>query len=1255
MKWVDGTDLEQWANRVDSRALLPEVIRRLVYATVPSPRRIEFRSGEGVQLAGWDGYVEAPSGNDRVPQGVSCWELGTGRDPRAKAQEDYGTRTANPLGINPGEATFVVVTPRRWAGKTAWAQERRAEGVWRDVRVYDADDLEAWLLQAPGVGAWLARQIGKYPPHVSSLEDFWNEFASTTNPPLNGDILLAGRGEEQARVNDWLRDQPSILHVRADTPREATAFVAACVMQLPETERITLCSRTLATDDPETLRALSSKQAGLLLFYDGTDTAPTPVAVQRGHRVLIPVPLGVAPLTNEVALPRPSREAFAKALQGAGYPEEQALALARQTGRSISALRRRFAVARPAAPAWAQPAQADDLISMLFAGSWDDQRPADREVLAELTGRPYEQVSIQATAWTQGADPPLRRAGSVYAFAAPLDAWRQVGQYITRDALDRFVRTAERVLSLDDPRLTLVPEERWLAAIRDQLPAHSEALREGIARTLVLLSVLGEDGTIPGRVQDGAMLVVGRVLAPGVSWRRWYSVADVMRLLAEAAPQAFLDGLQAQLAPATPDLMRLFDEEGGGFAPHSMHTHLLWALEVLAWEPAFLAPVTLTLGRLARLDPGGHLQNRPINSLRGIFLFWHPNTSATLAQRMQALDLLIAREPGVAWDLFSKLMPKSFDTGSCTAQPQWRRVVAPPRVTYGERDQGMTYILERALTLAGMDASRLAFLVLECGPPWPPALQERLVAQVHAFADAAVAPGDRATVWAALRQLVNRCRAHPDADWALREDALTPLAVEQARLIPTDLTTRYGWLFDDWWPDLGQPRGENYDAIEASVEQARRDALHEVLQADGHDGLIALTQVVKHPWFVGRTAADVIDSVDNQRELLMATLGSATASTRFFGQALVTRWHQRSGEPWVDVMLTAPLIDNPYRTTVFLLGLPFERNTWSRVTTAGQEIEHRYWGNVQAWLPQSVTLDDLTYAVDHLIENGRAFVALDLIGLHVERATAPMLVGTLNAVRDALIAGAGTPAAQHFGLDLERIFQRLDAAGVAQQDITRLEWFFLPLLSQGRLTPTLTLHRELARDPALFTEVISAVYRAHSRNPDEEPTPTEQEAARARVAYELLSSWNIVPGSTDDGSVAPVVLNAWVDDARARCTACDREVIGDQHIGQILACAPVGADGIWPHSALRDLIDRVGSLQLESGIRTGIFNGRGAFARSLTEGGAQERAIAARHRGYAEALAVSHPRTAGMLRRIAEDYERFAEHEDERAEQRDLD
>jgi hypothetical protein len=226
MKWIDGTDLEQWADRRDSQGLFPEVLRRLVCATVSDLRRVEFRSDEGVQLPGWDGYVEAPTGTVQVPKGVSCWELGTGEGITTKANADYASRTANPLGVDTRLATLIFVTRRRWAGKAAWVHEKQAEGVWREVWAYDADDLEAWLQQAPGVSAWLARRIDKYPTHISSLDDFWNEFASTTNPALTTSIVLAGRATAQDRVNTWLGEQPSILHVRADTATEAVACVA---------------------------------------------------------------------------------------------------------------------------------------------------------------------------------------------------------------------------------------------------------------------------------------------------------------------------------------------------------------------------------------------------------------------------------------------------------------------------------------------------------------------------------------------------------------------------------------------------------------------------------------------------------------------------------------------------------------------------------------------------------------------------------------------------------------------------------------------------------------------------------------------------------------------------------------------------------------------------------------------------------------------------------------------------------------------
>ena len=60
----------------------------------------------------------------------------------------------------------------------------------------------------------------------------------------------------------------------------------------------------------------------------------------------------------------------------------------------------------------------------------------------------------------------------------------------------------------------------------------------------------------------------------------------------------------------------------------------------------------------------------------------------------------------------------------------------------------------------------------------------------------------------------------------------------------------------------------------------------------------------------------------------------------------------------------------------------------------------------------------------------------------------------------------------------------------------------------------------------------------------------------------------------------------------------------------------------------------------------GVYNARGVVSRSVDEGGAQERALSAKYRAWAERLGFDYPYVASMLESIAEDYDRDAERED---------
>ena len=71
---------------------------------------------------------------------------------------------------------------------------------------------------------------------------------------------------------------------------------------------------------------------------------------------------------------------------------------------------------------------------------------------------------------------------------------------------------------------------------------------------------------------------------------------------------------------------------------------------ILAWGPQYLGWVSIILAKLAARDPGGRYRNRPKNSLRQIFLLWHPQTFTPLDRRLHVLDRLRKIEPDSAWE-----------------------------------------------------------------------------------------------------------------------------------------------------------------------------------------------------------------------------------------------------------------------------------------------------------------------------------------------------------------------------------------------------------------------------------------------------------------------------------------------------------------------------------------------------------------------------------------------------------------------------
>ena len=1257
VRWVSAEDLAAWANRIDGVASLPTLLAHLIRATHGSAINLRFPSEEGIRHPGWDGWTLADQASLYVPQGGAGWEIGNQRDGIAgKASDDYAKRTAKPGPLDPASSTYIFVTPRHWPQKHDWIKARRAEGAWRDVRVYDADDLVHWIELTPAVGQWLKTHLGKEPTGTRQIEEVWKEWSRATRWPLTEELVLSDRDEDAAEILRWLRREPTVLSIQATTTEEAIAFLHATLTMLPSEPAARYRARCLAVTGAAA-RALADAPAPLILVLTEPDPGLARSLNERGHYVLQAYDDRPMARGDVRKLARPSRDGIAGALKDMGIPEPRARSLARDSFRNLAILRRLIPSAPGRLPAWAEEPPPKALLAALLVGAWDDEIEADRAKVAELAGDPYDRVTGMIARYVGDFDQPLRKVGSAWRVASPPDAWALLARHLTGADVERFERMADEVLGSLDPRFKMDPKDRWAASIHGVEPEYSPFLRYGIGESLILLALQGSEiRTVPDAHRRAGAIV--RKLLQGADAQRWWSLSRNFRLLAEASPTEFLSAIEDSLDQNDPPIRALFGTDDGGVFGTEHLSDLLWALETLAWSPELLSRVSLVLARLDAIDNApSRYRNRPGNTLREIYLLWRPQTFAPLDARLRVLKLMRKKEPAAAWKLMLALLPRSHDTAMPTATPRWRDFTVDDQetATWAVIGRGANAITEWLLDDVGLDILRWIELIdrlMNLAPDREEAIK-RLKAAEPKIKDAK----DRLALRDRLRKLLHHHRQFHEADWAMPGPDLDLLATIYERLAPSDRVERVAWLFEQA-PVLPNPSHEGWEAEGRQLDEMRRQAVGEVYAERGAAGILDLARRVTTPGYIGKALFEVGVDDAGLDALLQTSLRSDHQRERDVGYGLVIAAFQERKEPWGERLIAKAREEDwgDTATLTILRAMPQGRWTWAQAAGAGERIEGAYWQTTPAfWVSDDA--DEIGYAVRKLIAAGRARQALHLAARdRNEKLPSPLLVELLTEAANQPFEGdADHNEPTMFQYYVAEILKHLDERpDVSSDTMVTLEWSYLPVLEySGR--PPKALPKALSEQPELFVQVLKAVFKPTEESGVMEPEPDDPERAEgiAHQAYRLLDLWERIPGTGDDGTIDTAALEAWIKQARSLAKAAGREEIADHQIGKLLAASPDGADGVWPTEAVREAIDLFRSKPMIEGFWIGKSNRRGVTSRLPGAGGELERQEVARYKGYAEALVYDYPHTAKALATLAESYELDARRQDEEAERRD--
>ncbi|MCY4354379.1 MAG: hypothetical protein OXC09_06275 [Truepera sp.] len=495
-------------------------------------------------------------------------------------------------------------------------------------------------------------------------------------------------------------------------------------------------------------------------------------------------------------------------------------------------------------------------------------------------------------------------------------------------------------------------------------------------------------------------------------------------------------------------------------------------------------------------------------------------------------------------------------------------------------------------------------------------------------------------LWESLDDLVRWHREFADAQWALPEEEISRIEEGANALAPEAPELKYQRLFGHRGHVLFEERG-NYEEQQRRLDEARQVAVQTILSSGGFQAVLAFAHNVAFPYEVGRSLGS-IDVEELEADILPTLLNVTGDTEEQLVAGFVSMRYWRLKWAWVDDVLARDW--TKAQKAKFLVLLPFSKEVWRRVADRlGENDEELYWRNVE--VKPYLADGDLAIAIEKLIEYHRASAAVLCVDYCVYREAGG------DGRFDENLATCALLAVLEESSDIEqldpkkavRVIKRLQESSTADQEaLSKIEWYFLPLLDEFSPGSPSTLEKRLASDPAFFAEVVSLVFRPKGDN-QEDAEPDEQKQNLARNAYRLLTEWRRCPGTVADGSFNVQEFDNWLAEARRITEGTGHREVAQSQIGQALTNAPADPNGLWIHEAVASALNGRDVETMRSGFTRELFNRRGAH---WFTAGREELELAQCNRNKAEALeAKGFVRLAAAMRELANDYERDAERE----------
>ncbi|MEM8671199.1 MAG: hypothetical protein AAGG48_26995 [Planctomycetota bacterium] len=1276
MTWVTATDLQRWADQRKAQGELPALVRKLIRRSLPEPSRLDFPAWELVARSGFDGVLESDHQTQYVPLGSSRWEMGTDKNPNAKAKRDFEKRSSQMSVHDMADQTFVFVTPRSWPGGKEWAINARKNFSWRDVLVFDANDLEHWLEICPHVSIWFARSIEKRIPGIRSLDEYWQALRMIGEHPLDPNVFVCDREQATERLDEWIASSPSAIFLKASDSFVGIDFVAAWNHLRSDSSQC----EPLIVGTLDAWRDLAVSRDSFCLIPEPQvrlTLSDVSQAVEHGHHCLLSGIRSVGH-PDSIELKPPSCADIARWLRASGYSDPQSRNQALQSGGSTTILKRLLSI-NPSRdfPKWSDEQEAIRLAPLALLGGWtheqrweldDDAKTRFREsnsldvdVVCSLLDWDALELERAVLKWSRCEDPLFVRFGPSVFISSREDAWYFLAEFIPDSILQRFGDLATLLLDEVDPALFVPAKDRWLAPLLGKVRGISNELRTSIVETLALMTCCATAGQSNQKLSQKAAVVdkiIDQILPPGADWQRWASIGDNLVLLVEAAPEMFLARVESDLSSESPELPKLFQDRDHSLFVGAIHSPLLWALECLAWSPNYLRRVTVVLTKLASFDPGGTYANRPENSLCEILLacIWH--TMAPVEERIESLRACCETDVSVGWTLTKRLFVDSGEEISAgTYLPRYRRWADGWNEGSNTREERRKYeigIAKVAVEQMDLDAERWAeglhgLLSTDAS------LARVAMARVTQLCESDLADLERYNLWVTVDKLADEKDEFQGFSVLIPKTHFEGFRRLSRKLKPRHPAFHHAQLFDY---GAGYQGGQDYESWQRDLRRLRVTALNEILEYAGSDGIYLLCELAEDAastgFLLGVEALIGWDDLDTSSIVGPVPEGDEKRAQLLYGFIQGGFAARR----WVFVDQISDL--NHWSAEMlarFATSLPRELDVWQWLNEQDPTASDHYWQIIRGIFANG-GLKETKYAIEHLIAASRPLAAIRVLNQAVTGKVEISSEAALEYMEQTLAADSKDFPEELTGIkqDVWGIIGWLQQAtdDLPQEErkdrrlrLAQLEWCYLSLRPGhgSAATPATLEEMMMLAPPDLFIRVLQVSTKISFN--DEQADHQNSGAVERKLAGEmLLKQISCLPRQSDNGDVDTEELLTWIRDARSQAQELGLLPSCDCTLGEIFGRSILASNDTWFDWEIGRCVEAFATDDFLSGFQAVLYHPKMEF-RGAHEGGERERTRARNFREVAERIHPNSIKLARAFEAVAEQLEKLAEREDE--------